>query len=395
VGETVFVHDVADRLALAGGLFGDPVRAALALPLAGAQHEGTVGVLVVGVSPSRALDDGYRGFFALLAGQVALALRNARAYEEERRRAEALAEVDRAKTQFFANVSHEFRTPLTLLLGPLDDALAQAAALPPGVAADLALARRNARRLLKLVNTLLAFSRVEAGRTQATFVPTDLAALTAELASGFRSAAERAGLRLAVDAPALPEPVYVDRDMWEQVVLNLVSNALKHTFAGEIAVGLRAAGAAAELTVRDTGTGIPADELPRLFERFRQVPNRRARTHEGSGIGLALVHELVRLHGGDVHVESALGRGTTFRVTLPLGAAHLPPAQLGDATDDARRRFKRRRSPRRLSSGWRRTTSRPTRPRPTTAPRRGPRRPRRRPRRACCSWTTTPTCART
>jgi signal transduction histidine kinase len=330
-GETVFVHDVADRLAVSGGFFGDPVRAALALPLAGARQEGALGVLVAGVSPNRALDDGYRSFYALLAGQVAVALRNARAYEEERRRAEALAEVDRAKTQFFSNVSHEFRTPLTLMLGPLEDALARRGALPPEVAADLDVAHRNARRLLKLVNTLLAFTRVEAGRAQAAFAPADLAARTAELASTFRAAAERAGLRLTVDAPPLPEPVYVDRAMWEQVVLNLLSNALKHTFAGEIAVAVRAAGGAAEVTVRDTGVGIPAEELPRLFERFRQVPGRRARTHEGSGIGLALVHELVRLHGGAVAVESAVGVGTTFRVTVPFGVAHLPADQLAEA----------------------------------------------------------------
>jgi signal transduction histidine kinase len=333
-GETVFVHDVADRLALRGGFFGDPVRAALAIPVAGAQHEGAAGVLVAGVSPNRALDEGYRSFYELLASQLSVALRNARAHEEERRRAEALAEVDRAKTQFFANVSHEFRTPLTLLLGPLEDALARRDALPAALAQDLDIAHRNARRLLKLVNALLAFSRVEAGRAQAAFAPTDLAAATAELASTFRSAVDRAGLRLVVDAPPLPEPVYVDREMWEQVVLNLLSNALKHTFAGEIAVTVRATAGAAELLVRDTGTGIPAEELPRLFERFRQVPNRRARTQEGSGIGLALVHELVRLHGGTVDVESAVGRGTTFRVALPFGAAHLPAAHVREAADD-------------------------------------------------------------
>jgi signal transduction histidine kinase len=282
------------------------------------------------VSPNRALDDGYRSFLELLTQQVSTALRNARAHQEERRRAEALAEIDRAKTEFFSNVSHEFRTPLTLMLGPIEDMLARRATLPHETVRDLDVAHRNALRLLKLVNTLLSFSRVEAGRTRAAFVPTDLAALTAELAASFRSAMEREGLRLVVDTPPLPERVHVDTDMWEQVVLNLLSNAFKHTFAGEITVSLRAHEGGAELVVRDTGVGIPAEELPRLFDRFRRVPNARARTHEGSGIGLALVRELVQLHGGTVGVQSVVGEGTEFRLFVPGGTAHLPADQVGE-----------------------------------------------------------------
>jgi PAS domain S-box-containing protein len=171
----------------------------------------------------------------------------------------------------------------------------------------------------------------EAGRVRATYQRTDLAAFTTELASVFRAAVERAGLRLSVDCPPLGEPVYVDRDMWEKIVLNLLSNAFKFTFQGEIAVTLRQVGRNAELRVRDTGTGIPADELPRLFERFHRVRNARGRTHEGSGIGLALVHELVKLHGGAIAAQSAVERGTTFTITVPLGSAHLPPDQIGES----------------------------------------------------------------
>src|SRR5262249_52276010 len=156
------------------------------------------------------------------------------------------------------------------------------------------------------------------------FVPTDLARLTADLASVFRSAIERAGLRLVVECEPLPEPVSVDRDMWEKVVLNLLSNALKFTFEGEIAVRLRLAGERAELTVRDTGVGIPEAELPHVFERFHRVRGTRARTHEGTGIGLALVEELVRLHGGRVGVESRIGEGSTFTVTVLCGEVHVP-----------------------------------------------------------------------
>ncbi len=238
------------------------------------------------------------------------------------------------KTQFFANVSHEFRTPLTLMLGPLEDTLrGRHGGLPEGAAADLAISRRNALRLLKLVNTMLDFSRIEAGRAQASYEATDLAAFTAELASNFRSLCERAGLRLRVECAPLPggEAVYVDRDMWEKIVLNLLSNAFKFTLAGEIEVRLEEAGGAAQLTVRDTGVGIPSEELPHMFERFHRIEVNRGRTHEGTGIGLALVKELVRLHGGTITVESVFGEGSTFTVTIPLGRAHLEAGRIRTA----------------------------------------------------------------
>ncbi|MYM31343.1 response regulator [Duganella sp. CY15W] len=305
------------------GLAQQPLREALVLPLLDS------GALVLGVSSARRLDADYRSFLELIANQTGNAIRHARAAEDERLRAEMLAEVDRAKTQFFSNVSHEFRTPLTLLLGPVQDALEDAdASLPLAQRERLQIVQRNALRLQKLVNTLLEFSRVQAGRAQARFTPTDLAALTADLASSFRSAVEGAGMRLVVDCPALPQQVYVDPSMWEKIVLNLMSNAFKFTFEGEIRVSLRSAGGQARLSVADTGSGIPHDQLPHLFERFHRVEGARSRTHEGSGIGLALVHDLVALHGGEIGVESVLGRGTVFSVALPLGSAHLPAEQL-------------------------------------------------------------------
>jgi signal transduction histidine kinase len=271
--------------------------------------------MVAGINPYRRHDDTWSGFISLVAGQIASGLANADAYEEERRRAEALAEINRAKTTFFSNVSHEFRTPLTLMLGPLEEILSAPRGLVSSEQMGLVrVAHRNGVRLLKLVNTLLDFSRIEAGRAQAGFAPVELAGFTAELASNFQSAVEKAGLRLSVVRSPLPRPVYVDHDMWEKVILNLLSNAFKFTLEGEIAVATRtsADGAFAEVTVRDTGTGIPAEELPHLFERFRRVENARGRSIEGSGIGLALVRELVRLHGGVDplrHRSSAAGSG--------------------------------------------------------------------------------------
>ena len=313
-----------------GGAWPEPSQQAFVLPLAKTGQTRHSGFIVAGVSARRPFDDGYRGFLELLAAQVATAVANARVYQEERRRAEALAELDRAKTTFFSNVSHEFRTPLTLMLGPVAELLARAHTdLSPVAASQLEMVNRNGLRLLRLVNTLLDFSRIEAGRARAIFQPTDFASFTAELASNFRSACERAGLTLSVDCSPVAEPVYIDRGMWEKVVLNLLSNAFKFTFSGEITVTVRHSGNSAVFSVRDTGTGIPAEELPRLFERFHRVENARGRTHEGSGIGLALVQELVRLHGGSISAHSQLGQGTTFVIQLPTGKAHLPIEQIG------------------------------------------------------------------
>jgi len=303
-----------------------PVTQAMALPLAAHGQDRPSGVLIAGLNPYRPLDEDYRGFLELLAGQMAGALSAARAYDEERARAEALVELDRAKTAFFSNVSHEFRTPLTLLLGPIEELLSQPGADLATTRAAVQLMHRNAQRLLKLVNTLLDFSRIEAGRWQASFEPVDLAHFTAELASSFRSAMQRAGLDYVVETQRLPQPVLVDRDMWEKVVLNLISNAFKYTLAGSVRVQVApsADGRAALLSVADSGVGIPAEELPRLFERFHRIGGQRGRTHEGTGIGLALVQELVKLHGGSIEVSSTVDRGTTVTVRLPFGESHLP-----------------------------------------------------------------------
>ncbi|WP_199296097.1 ATP-binding protein [Trichocoleus sp. FACHB-591] len=304
---------------------------AVALPISPSGQTGKAGILVAGLNPFRLLDDNYKGFLDLVAAQIAASIANAQAYEEERKRAEALAELDRAKTVFFSNVSHEFRTPLTLMLGPTDDALAdQTEPLPPNQRERIETVQRNGLRLLKLVNTLLDFSRIEAGRVQALYEPTDLAALTTELASVFRSAIERADLHLVVDCQRLPEAIYVDREMWEKIVLNLLSNAFKFTFNGEISARLQWMQDHVELAIRDTGIGIPATEIPHLFERFHRVKGAQGRSFEGSGIGLSLVQELVKLHGGAIAVESIEGQGTCFTVSIPTGAAHLPPERISD-----------------------------------------------------------------
>ncbi|TNM70030.1 response regulator [Streptomyces sp. NP160] len=320
-GHVGHVHDPAGVRGLGGvrgGPWDDPVTDVLALPLAPDEAGRPLGVALVAASPARALDEGYRSFFDLLAQQVGGSLRTALAYQRERARAEALAELDRVKTRFFTNVSHEFRTPLTLMLGPLGDALADTAApLDPAQHERVEVARRGAVRLLKLVDDLLTFTELEAGAPRGPAAAVDLSELTADLASAFRSAVERAGLSFTVECAPLPRPVAVDPGDWEKVVTNLVSNALKFTFVGGIRVCLGADAAGARLVVADTGIGIEPADLPRLFERFHRVHGARSRSHEGSGIGLALVRELTRLHGGEVEVSSTPGAGTAFTVTLP------------------------------------------------------------------------------
>jgi len=308
------------------GAWSEPPDQAAIVPIRSNLAHQFAGFLIAGVSSRLKFDESYRSFLDLAGRQIATSIANARAYEQERQRAEALAKIDRAKTAFFSNVSHEFRTPLTLMLGPLEDLLARSQTdLSPAAKGQLEMVNRNGARLLRLVNTLLDFSRIEAGRVQAAFQPTELGGFTAELASVFRSATEQAGLRLIIDCPSAAQPVYVDRDMWEKIVLNLISNAFKFTFEGEIAVTIaQTGGEFAELRVRDTGIGIPPEEMPRLFERFHRIESARSRTHEGTGIGLALVHELVKIHGGTLRAESTLGLGTTFIVSLPLGNKHLP-----------------------------------------------------------------------
>jgi signal transduction histidine kinase len=171
-----------------------------------AGETGRAGVLIAGLNPFRLLDDNYRGFLDLVAVQVSAAIANADAYEQEKRRAEGLAEIDRAKTAFFSNASHEFRTPLTLMLGPLEDLLAKA---PHQLRSEdrgvVEVVYRNGLRLLKLVNSLLDFARIEAGRSQARFEAVDLCTLTADLVNNFRTLTDRAGLRLDVKCQQVGE----------------------------------------------------------------------------------------------------------------------------------------------------------------------------------------------
>jgi PAS domain S-box-containing protein len=325
-GKQQVIHDLRQRFEglPKGGWDIDPCSGVI-VPFGRRGREGLAGVLVVGLNPYRQYSDNYESFIKLVANEISAGIVNAEAYATERQRAESLAELDRAKTNFFSNVSHEFRTPLTLILGPLEEILHSGQRPSDEESeAQLELVYSNGLRLQKLVNTLLDFSRIEAERVQALFMPTDAATLTADLASNFRSAIEKAGLTLSVKVGVVKDIAYLDREMWEKIVLNLLSNAFKYTLRGGIEVSLKQHGKHLELKVKDSGTGIRAKDLPKLFERFHRIQGADARTHEGTGIGLSLVQELVKQHGGAIDVDSTYGEGTTFTVSIPLGFEHLP-----------------------------------------------------------------------
>jgi signal transduction histidine kinase len=303
-----------------------------------------VDLLVIGINTRRAVDDAYRTFLELVMSQVASSIQAGRNFEAKKQRTEELLKLDRAKTMFFSNISHELRTPLTLMLSPLQDLLDSHSSDDDGQERPaqenlmLTLVQRNAVRLLKLVNMLLDFSRIEAGRMKATFRAIDLPAVTEDLASLFRSSCEKAGLNFLVDCSTpVTGLTFVDLDMWEKIVLNLLSNAFKYTLEGEIEVIVGNSEEGCTLMVRDTGCGIPEEELPRIFERFHRIPGSQGRTMEGTGIGLSLVYELVRLHGGAVTVESCVGKGSVFTVTIPFGSEHLRADQIGEKTLPERR----------------------------------------------------------
>lgn len=319
----------------------DPVKSAYALPIRISLNSPVCGFLSLGLSPHLPFDDAYRSFLDLLGGQISAAVASAKVQEEARERVRALAELDQMKTTFFSNVSHEFRTPLTLLLGPLQDALERSNGT------EVTLSRktfesvhRNALRLLKLVNSLLDFSRMEVGKAEASFEPVDLASYTRELAGQFQSVIEKGNLTLEIKTDRITEPVYIDREMWEKIILNLLSNAFKFTFDGLIQVFLKDLPSEVELTVQDTGIGISKEELPKLFNRFYRVEGARSRTFEGSGIGLALVQDLVKAHAGKIVVESTEGKGTYFRVTLKKGKSHLPSDKIQSERNSLSTRLK-------------------------------------------------------
>ncbi len=336
-GKSVLVENLTSIFGIFhSGPYPEPPTQALIFPVTLPGIESNNYFFVVGISARRRLDAKCLLFYELLTASVTSVLTKSKTYEQEREKAEALAEIDRAKTVFFSNISHEFRTPLTLMLSPLEELLNQKNNnFSESENQNIQTTHRNAMRLLKLVNTLLDFSRIESGRQQAVFSLADIVALTKNLAANFRSVIEKAGLKLIVRADTIMQPVYVDRQMWEKIVFNLLSNAFKYTLEGSITVEISAEKDSAVLQVKDTGIGIPENELPKMFERFHRVQNVTGRTYEGTGIGLSLIKELVQMHKGSISVESELNEGSVFTVKIPFGKEHLDENHISTTAMDA------------------------------------------------------------
>ncbi|MFP4007499.1 MAG: response regulator, partial [Spirulinaceae cyanobacterium] len=264
-----------------------------------------------------------------VAAQAAIAVQQARLFQKTRSMAERLLELDRQKTEFFQNVSHEFRTPLTLTIGPLEAAIEKNTGLPLEQSKMLL---RNSRRLLRLVNQLLDLQRLDAGQMQSNFCPCDLGEVIQQIVETFEPYCEKKNLYLKTALNPCPS-VYLDIEKFDKVIYNLLSNAMKFTPSqGSIEIRLNPLdNNRICIEVKDTGIGISPQHLPHLFERFRQADGSIDRSYEGTGLGLSLVKEIVELHGGHITVDSMKATpenadcGTTFTIWLPTGTAHLPP----------------------------------------------------------------------
>jgi signal transduction histidine kinase/DNA-binding response OmpR family regulator len=288
------------------------------------------GVLVIGVNPYWRPDEAYTAFAAMAARQLGVMITDAVSYQNERKRQQALAELDRVRTEFFQNVGHELRAPLTMLLAPLQDILDEPGVVLPAAARDTVESSiRAADRLQRVVDALLDTSRVESGALIPDREEIDLTSVTAELVEGYRPAAE-GRLNLRVDVPNEPLRAYVDRTMWTAIVNNLVNNALKFTPVGEVAVSLTGDDSQVVLTVTDTGVGIAQDEQARIFQRFHRAKN-DDQQQPGSGIGLSLVAEMTSAHGGSVEVDSEPGAGSQFVVRLPRYDGSQAAAELAES----------------------------------------------------------------
>ena len=274
-----------------------------------------MGVLVLGINPYWRPDDAYTAFTAMAARQLGVVVTDAVSYQNERKRQRALAELDRARTEFFENVSHELRAPLTMLLTPLQDILNEPGVVLPAAARDtVETSIRAGDRLQRVVEALLDISRGESGALIPDREDIDLASVTADVVEGYRSAAE-GRLSLRLDIPAEQLRAYVDRIMWTTVVTNMVNNAVKFTHEGVVAVSLSGNERQVTLTVSDTGVGIPPEEQAHIFERFHRGGS--SDQQPGWGIGLALVAEMTAAHDGSVEVFSEPGKGSRFVVRLP------------------------------------------------------------------------------
>ncbi|MGH9592774.1 MAG: sensor histidine kinase, partial [Bryobacteraceae bacterium] len=289
-----------------------PAREIVVLPLTGLNQTGSIGLLIAAVNPHRELDRNYRKFFESAAARIGLTISRARVMERETELVKHDALQEGARSSFLAYATEELRTPLTLLLAFLGKVM-DSSQLSAGHRIELAGARRNALRLLKLTTALIDLGRIQTGQLSAVFEPVDLGAITADLVKAYRSAIEQTNLRLAVECPPMRESAYVDRLMWEKMVLDLLLYALQHTFEGEIGIAVRPVGGWIELGVWGTGS-VPVSERPSFLDESSPGEDR---------VDLALIRHFAAMHGGALRLVSEEGKGSKFTVSIPRGKAHL------------------------------------------------------------------------
>jgi signal transduction histidine kinase len=299
-------------------------------------------IMILGLNYRRPFDAAYREWLRQLRASLVNGLLSVRATEFEAMQRQSTLELERAKEVFFSNIAHELKSPLTLIAGPISDLV--------DIVRDeksktlLKMAQRNVARLARLVSNLMDFSRIEAGKLNGHFRNVNVGAVTANLASMWRSAIEKAGLKFVVDCDDshTPQNAYIDLDCWEKILFNLISNAYKYTSDGTISVRLTYTQHSMELAVEDTGRGVSFASLPHLLERFHRSQEAEGSGVEGTGIGLAYTSELVKLHGGHLVVDSKVAsesadgsHGSSFQVIIPLGTDHLDADRVETAEVEA------------------------------------------------------------
>jgi signal transduction histidine kinase/ligand-binding sensor domain-containing protein/DNA-binding NarL/FixJ family response regulator len=248
-------------------------------------------------------------------------------FEMSRFEAQKLHEVDEIKSRFFTNISHEFRTPLTLILGPVKQIIERIK--DEKTKDELSIVHKNANKLLGLVNQLLDISKLESGKMKLQTIPQNIIPYLKVLVMSFTSYAERKRITLKFNSSEDEIIVFIDKDKIEKIITNILSNAFKFTpEGGRIEINVNADDKYVNVSVCDNGIGIPKEKMEKIFDRFYQVDGGHTREQEGTGIGLSLTKELVELHKGKIEVESEEGKGTTLTISIPLGKEHLKPEEI-------------------------------------------------------------------
>ena len=264
---------------------------------------------------------------SVLSGQLIKNLELQKETFQERRETEKLQEMDKIKTNFFTNVSHEFRTPLTLILGPAKQILENSD--NNRIREEAEAIFKNAKKLNRLVDQLLDLSRIEAGQMKLGVVKQDIIPVIKEIMSTFMPFAESKKISFRFDPSAEEIFIYMDRDKVENIINNLLSNAFKFTSAGgKIDLSVKKDEKFVNISICDSGIGIPKEKMAKIYDRFYQVESSHKRKQEGTGIGLALSKELIELHRGKIQVESMEGKGTIFTISIPLGKKDYTPEEI-------------------------------------------------------------------